>query len=271
MKDKVSSIIIHLLCKQPLMSCIYCIGVPNYLRGKEFIFRNASHLHVSEFQTLVVNHLKAIVNEGVEVKMVQDTNIPSDVQDSKFAYLIMNSVRLVMNKGNAANFTGSSASKYNNINTGRLSANSKPQVNYNSVVNYSSFVESFNQVNVFQYSVPFTQDGTRAHAKKIDEQWIRLIVLTVKEPFPYILTRQQVISREIKIFSPIEVSTTDIEDRIESMETEINLEKSDHNNLMRLVQGTVLPQVSSYYLKLLRITECYKCAMSGECWCRGSC
>jgi hypothetical protein len=41
----------------------------------------------------------------------------------------------------------------------------------------------------------------------------------------------------------------DIEDRIESMESELDKvirNPSDCNNLMRIVQGTVLPQVSCF-------------------------
>jgi hypothetical protein len=229
------------------------LGVPEYLRGKEFIFRNANHLHVSEFHALVISHLKAVVAESVEVKMVQDGNAPSDIQGSSSAYLIMNSVKLVMQKCNMTSFTGSNAMRCSTPSYGTPSNrwttsghSTRYPTSNGSIQNHNTDVESLNQVNVFSYSVPFTQDGVRTHAKKIDEQWLRMTLLTVKEPFPYILTRQLVISREIKNYSPIEVATTDIEERIDAMEMELALEVKSNagsNNLMRIVQGTVMPQV----------------------------
>ena len=33
------------------------LGVPAHLRGKEFIYRNANNLHVSEFQAFIKSHL----------------------------------------------------------------------------------------------------------------------------------------------------------------------------------------------------------------------
>ena len=55
--------------------------------------------------------------------------------------------------------------------------------------------------------------------------------------------------REIRTFCPIEVAINDIEERVQAMEAELEVSKavrntSDNNNLMRLIQGTVLPQVS---------------------------
>ncbi|RYH30550.1 hypothetical protein EON65_04840 [archaeon] len=199
------------------------LGVPAFLRKKEFIFRNANHLHVSEFHALVMSHLKAVVGEGIEVKMIQDANAQADYNDPKTAYLIMNSVKLVMNKGHVNTVNKASA---------RISKSFQ-----------NCPVETLNQVSTFTFSVPFTQDGSRAHAKKIDEQWLRTTVLYTREFFPYILTRQLVINREITLLCPIEVASVDIEDRIEAMEMELTVESKDTNNLMRIVQGTVLPQV----------------------------
>ena len=36
---------------------LFFLGVPAHLRGKEFIYRNANNLHVSEFQTFIKSHL----------------------------------------------------------------------------------------------------------------------------------------------------------------------------------------------------------------------
>lgn len=103
-----------------------------------------------------------------------------------------------------------------------------------------------NEYSVFQFSVPYTKEG-RAHAKTMDLQWKRTTILYVKHPFPYILTRQVVTKREVRDLSPIEVALDDIQERILSMTDELRKPsskvQSDINNLMRLVQGTVAPQV----------------------------
>lgn len=206
-----------------------------HLRSKEFIFRNGNHVHVKEFQDQVLSHLKSIVQDGVNVMIVQNITADHALTDPLKAYIIMNSVKLQINR--AAEL---SVRNMNNVTATNKRPSSFP-------LSERMTVEATNQVRVFHYSVPFTLTG-KSHAKSIDEQWMRSTILTVKEPFPYIMTRQLVQSREIRTYSPIEVAIYDIEERIEAMESE--LEKvvrnpSDCNNLMRIVQGTVLPQVSA--------------------------
>lgn len=225
-------------------------GVPENLRTKEFIFRNATHLHVSEFQTLVVNHLKSVVEEGVVVKTVQDiSSVKNAMEDANIAYIVMNSVKPIM--------------KHNKLLT---RAYHRSNNDYLTQHNYSSHeqdvdMEGMNRVSSFQYSVPFTSDPKRSHAKKIDDQWMRSTILTVKEPFPYIITRQEVYRRDNRDYSPIEVAINDIEERIETMESELEKEirnPSDCNDLMRIIQGTVMPQVFIFLSMsiLLQITIC---------------
>jgi hypothetical protein len=192
-------------------------------------------MHVKEFQDQVVGHLKSIVDEGVSVLIVQNIGADHALNDPKLAFIIMNSVKVMKNAA-----TELSIRTLDNPNA----CNKRPSSFQHSAD--KSNVEAANQVRIFHYSVPFTMTG-RSHAKSIDEQWMRSTILTVKEPFPYIMTRQLVQSREIRTYSPIEVAIYDIEERIEAMESE--LEKvvrnlSDCNNLMRIVQGTVMPQVT---------------------------
>lgn len=222
-------------------------GIPVHLRDKEFIFRNATHLHVSEFHALVMNHVKSIVADGVEVKMVKDATSSLDNNTNNNnnnnsngsptlnggtvsgANIVMNAVKLCM----------AQSSKHN---PGKLLDGRHRRLHR------MNHTEDLHQVTTFQYSVPFTQDPGRSHAKKIDDQWMRTTFLTVREPFPFALTRQLVIHRDVKILNPIEVATQDIQDRVESMETEIDSgvkTTQDTNNLMRLVQGTVRPQVNA--------------------------
>lgn len=190
-------------------------------------------MHVKDFQDQVISHLKSIVDDGVAVSIVQNMTADHVLDDPKVAFIIMNSVKLMKNSA-----TELSLRTMDNLTASSKRPRSFPQSD-------RLTVEAANQVRSFHYSVPFTITG-KSHAKSIEDQWMRSTILTVKEQFPYILTRQLVHTREIRIYSPIEVAIYDIEERIEAMESE--LEKvvrnvSDCNNLMRIVQGTVMPQV----------------------------
>ena len=197
--------------------------VPARLRGKEFIVRNGNYLHVSDFQGLIRTYLQSLVGDGIPVSILPDTApVPDGDKDEAFAY--MTSVNPVLPKdtghSNALLFSTDS----------RILHNMAKQ----------------NEISTFQFSVPFTKEG-RAHAKTIDLQWKRTTVLTVPHPFPYLLTHQEVVKREVRDLTPIEVAIDDIMERVATMEEEIrkkpSTEQSYINNLMRLVQGTVVPQV----------------------------
>lgn len=220
-------------------------GCPTFLRGKEFIFRNANHLHVSEFHTLVINHAKSVALAGAEVKIIHDGNTLQDIKDENVAYIIMNSVKVVHTQCNRPNpFRLISENPARNY-----------RVDYVPRSTLANFhLEDLNQASIFRYAQPFTLDGSRNHAKKIEDQWMKTTVLTVKEPFPFILTRQLVTGRDVVILSPIEVAIQDIEERVESMEVELeSAVPKDTNNMMRIIQGTVMPQVNAGAAEVAKI------------------
>lgn len=75
------------------------------------------------------------------------------------------------------------------------------------------------------------------------------------EPFPGSIARQPVVRRQVRLLTPIEVAIDDIADRIHSM-SEILLrpdKSTDKNNLMRLVQGSVMPQVNAGAAEVARL------------------
>ncbi len=209
---------------------------------------------MSEFQSLVVSHLKSIIAEGVEVRYVQDISaVSKNLDDPRTAYMVMNSVKLVCSKTSKMSFRALNSASKRPVSLSRQSGL------LGDGTSNGKNVEALNQVQTFQYSVPFTKDPAKAHAKRIDEQWLRTTILTVREPFPYILTRQLVSRREIRDYCPIEVAINDIEERIEAMEGElerVSKNASDNNNLMRIVQGTVLPQVSAAIISRLAQEVC---------------
>jgi hypothetical protein len=108
---------------------------------------------------------------------------------------------------------------------------------------------SKNCLRKFQFSVPFTKGG-KAHSKTIDLQWKRTIYIEVPHAFPYLMFRQGVSHRTSRDLSPIEVAIDDIQERNLAMRLQLQQKSSKEqtfvNNLMRLVQGTVAPQVMQY-------------------------
>lgn len=60
--------------------------------------RNANHVRVAEFESLLMSHLKSIVKEGVEIIIVADIRSAKELRSPSKAYIIMNSVKLIMNK-----------------------------------------------------------------------------------------------------------------------------------------------------------------------------
>ncbi len=183
-------------------------GVPAHLQ-KEFIYRNANNLHVSEFHALIKKLVTSIVPAGVKVELSNHVTPTQADLDSKDAVICITSVKPIYSTKSSA------ASPY-----------------------------AANQTNQFQHFIPFTQESGRAHAKTMDMQWKRAITFFVPEYFPFSYIRQPVIRKVSQDMNPIEVSIDDIQDRIDAMQLELgNLRPDDTNNLMRLVQGTVMPQV----------------------------
>ena len=179
-------------------------GVPESYRH-EFIYRNSNNLHISEFHALVKTFLETAVEPRVKVVMSnKSAPTPAD-SDSEDAIIFITSVTPVL---------------------------SEPSV---------ACPHSLNQASVFRHSLPFTL-GSKAHAANMADQYKRTFTLTVAIPFPFCCNRQIVHSKFIKELTPIEVAIDDIEERIVSFRDE--LKSNVLNNIQRLVQGSIMPQVN---------------------------
>jgi hypothetical protein len=166
---------------------------------------------LSEFQTLIKkNLLLKHVSKDVPISVLPDSS-PMPADDAVGAFIVMTALKPIFE-------------------THKKSLYSK------------------NCLRKFQFSVPFTKGG-KAHAKTIDLQWKRTIYIEVPHAFPYLMFRQSVSHRTSRDLSPIEVAIDDIRERNVAMRLQLQLKSSKEqmfiNNLMRLVQGTVAPQVSS--------------------------
>lgn len=174
------------------------------------MYRNAANLHLADFQKILHAYVSELVNSSTKVAIILDTS-KTPTEEPKDAVVVITSVK---------------PSRQVHI--------AKPDV------------ATPNQTKFFVYSVPFTQDGG-VHAKSIDQQWKRTTTLEVDEPFPCCTPRQRVVRQTVKILTPIENAIDDISMRIETMSGELNRQKkdgADTNNLMRIVQGSVMPQVN---------------------------
>lgn len=69
-------------------------------------------------------------------------------------------------------------------------------------------IDASTLTNTFRYSIPYTQDRSKVHARGVDQQWKRTIILTVRESFPGIYSRQPVVASKCSELSPIEVRTS---------------------------------------------------------------
>ncbi len=145
------------------------------------------------------------MDKGVEVKISSQASPSSKDLESKDAIIFITSVKPIFSKAT------------------------------------SQYRHALNQAKQFQHSTPFTLDG-KSHAKNMNEQWKRTVIFTVPEPFPYICSRQVICEKRSIELSPIEVAVDDIQDRIESFKQELS-GPIVLNNIMRLIQGSVMPQV----------------------------
>jgi hypothetical protein len=182
-------------------------GVPLRLRH-EFIYRNSMNLHVSEVHSEFRHLLEAAAAPGVEVKIASQMNPSSADKESSDAILFITSVKPVFAPASASNR------------------------------------HAPNQTREFQLSVPFTKNGTKSHAKSMDQQWKRTVTFFVSEPFPYVCGRQKICLQTSRELTPIEAAIDDIEDRIAAFKQELS-GALVLNNIMRLVQGSVMPQVNA--------------------------
>lgn len=81
----------------------------------------------------------------------------------------------------------------------------------------------------------------------VDRMFFMCVFGQVPLPFPCCTSRQMVYRRVVTLLSPIECSIDDIGGRIVTMREEVQAgidRASDTRGLTRLVQGSVLPQVS---------------------------
>lgn len=81
-----------------------CQGVPVHLK-EEFIYRNPSHLHVSEFQGLMLRSIEMLVESGVEVTISNTNTINPNHHDSAGVIIFLTSVKPVYRAGEFSRIT----------------------------------------------------------------------------------------------------------------------------------------------------------------------
>ena len=106
----------------------------------------------------------------------------------------------------------------------------------------------------FEFSVPFTASGKMQGSTA--EQCKKRTYLSVGGAFPALLTRAPVTRRRTVLLSPIDCALDDLRQRCVQMQMELAKppEKIDKHEMMRLVGGSVIPQVNG---GALEIAECF--------------
>ena len=188
--------------------------LPKHLRDKEFVYRNGQSLPIADFEEQLKFSLQIFLGDvSIKISHVDLLQKSSEIEkEDRVVYLYINSIRPLQDSNSNALDTSEKAIKH------------------------------------FTYSVPFTLDGKK-HAKTFDEQWKKLMQLSVSYPYPGPLVRQIVIEKVMRILSPIEVLIEDIEEKIVELRQEHERVSrvgfsNELSNLMRLVQGAIVPQVN---------------------------
>eukprot|EP01102_Stenamoeba_stenopodia_P020621 TRINITY_DN8117_c0_g1_i1.p1 TRINITY_DN8117_c0_g1~~TRINITY_DN8117_c0_g1_i1.p1 ORF type:complete len:1469 (+),score=306.22 TRINITY_DN8117_c0_g1_i1:1546-5952(+) len=176
------------------------------LDSKEFIYKMPKLTHLFEFSARLKNHYSKLFGEG-NVVVLPDPNPP----DRKKVYLQINYLEPY--------FPDNSATR-------------------------STFFERNTKINKFSFETPFTKGG-KAHGDHIAEQYKRKTIVTVENPFPYMLTRIPVSDKQEIIISPIQNAIDNLQGQLNKILIEITRKPApDTKTLQQVLQGSALPQVN---------------------------
>ena len=203
--------------------------VPAHLLGQEFVVRSAERLNIGQFQDALIASLKPqLLDQGASITILSASKETLGLEagastcdiGSRTMFISLTSVR----------------------------------AHFDAVADEGCGDPSrAASVSNFSYELPLTMEG-KIYAKTIDQQWKRVINLTT-DPFPGPMTRQSVIGRRTRYCSPIECGIDNIDEQIVELQLEVEKDydvvfwgldkfRQSMSNLMRLVQGTMLPQVN---------------------------
>ncbi|GIQ80169.1 dedicator of cytokinesis [Kipferlia bialata] len=105
----------------------------------------------------------------------------------------------------------------------------------------------------FSYTTIFTRSGSKKIEDALEDVCRRRTVLTVKHPFPYLVSRQAVVDREVTEFSPLQSAVVLCEEQTAKLVSQTTAPNPDLNSLQLVLQGSVMPQINSGLLPPARI------------------
>eukprot|EP01080_Neovahlkampfia_damariscottae_P008171 gene8171-12631_t len=97
-------------------------------------------------------------------------------------------------------------------------------------------------VDKFFVEIPFTKTG-KAQSSNLSDQYKKKVILKVDKPFPALLTRRKVTSRQEIITTPIENATELVEKVTLALKTAISQDPPNLNSLQMVMSGALIPQV----------------------------
>jgi hypothetical protein len=189
-----------------------CIGVPTKLQ-REFVYRFNKSESGPDFPSLVSNMLKSQIAPGVQVRVMVNSMPVFEDQRSLDAAIFINQVVPVFeyshnNKNSVAVANGIVNADHTSLRTlvGATDTKSK----------FSS-----NQVNTFIHTLRCSQiEGNKSNIT-VDNDYVDVVTLQVKEYFPAACMRQAISLKESKRITPIEVATEEFELRSDQLREQL--------------------------------------------------
>lgn len=214
------------------------------LHGQTFVYKLPAFRHLFEVTEQLKKQLEKTVGEEVIVWKKGTLN-PAELEQDK-CYMNIGSVNPYHPDSETNAAANSNTTKNNNKNNTSNSDEFKQSTNVRSFV----FVSPFN----------------RGNGQKMTDQFIRRTVLTVANPFPYVVCRQPVISNQETIISPIQSAQDALQAQLRSIVQEF--EAKDTKGLERVLQGSVLTTVHQGPVQFGRefLSATARKAMAAEPW-----
>ncbi|MES1908349.1 MAG: hypothetical protein MHM6MM_001304 [Cercozoa sp. M6MM] len=107
------------------------------------------------------------------------------------------------------------------------------------------WLASCTKLSAFSFSTPFTQQANgRAHAADVTQQYMRRTVMRVEHEFPYLQTRQRVVTREEHELDPIDAAVANLDSQVRRLVSLLKDPLCDTKVLTSLLSGSLLLQVN---------------------------
>ncbi|KAL9650827.1 hypothetical protein ABK040_001877 [Willaertia magna] len=167
---------------------IYFFGklFPSNLRDKEFVYKMPKTTRLNSLMEYLRNHFKF----SKDLKIIADSvQITDNMKEEEEAYVQITSIKPFYSREEVISY---------------------------SILNTDTYFNENVNINKFIFETPFTLGGKKSHGN-ITEQCKRKTIITTKLVFPSILTRSEIVDKEIKELTPIQNATEIVEGSVQRL------------------------------------------------------